>query len=217
MNQCPTTRANEDFSSAAAPRDQRQAVLRAMEEVPREHFRRGRRSRSTPIATTRCRIACGQTISQPYVVAYMTEHLRLQRDSSRARDRHRLRLSGGGAVAAVPRGREIERTARWPSGPARACRRSATTMSRSMLGDGLDVPCRHGAFDRIIVTAAVEQIPDGAGRAACAGGVLIAPVGPHAGAQTLVELVQDARRDRRAGALAGAFRAAAARSVRASL
>ena len=51
-----------------------QAVLRAMDEVPREHFvdsgvRRG------AYADHALPIACGQTISQPYVVAYMTEQL----------------------------------------------------------------------------------------------------------------------------------------------
>ena len=50
------------------------AVLRAMDEVPREHF-------VTPefvdaaYADQALPIACGQTISQPYVVAYMTEQL----------------------------------------------------------------------------------------------------------------------------------------------
>ena len=48
-----------------------QAVLRAMDDVPREHF-------VTPefidsaYADQALPIACGQTISQPYVVAYMT-------------------------------------------------------------------------------------------------------------------------------------------------
>jgi protein-L-isoaspartate(D-aspartate) O-methyltransferase len=55
-----------------------QAVLRAMEEVPRETFvepaDRGEAYRDSALS-----IACGQTISQPFVVAYMTEQLRLQR------------------------------------------------------------------------------------------------------------------------------------------
>ena len=50
------------------------SVLRAMEEVPRDRF--------VMLAQVRCAysdrampIPCGQTISQPYVVAYMTEQL----------------------------------------------------------------------------------------------------------------------------------------------
>ena len=80
-----------------------QAVLRAMDEVPREHFVEARFAEAA-YADRAMPIACGQTISQPYVVAYMTEQLRVQPQPSRARGRHRLGLSGGGAVAARPRG-----------------------------------------------------------------------------------------------------------------
>ena len=55
-----------------------QAVLRTMEEVPREVFvtaaDRGHAYRDSALG-----IACGQTISQPFVVAYMTEQLQLQK------------------------------------------------------------------------------------------------------------------------------------------
>ena len=51
-----------------------QAVLRAMDEVPREHFVAPGQAESA-YADQALPIACGQTISQPYVVAYMTEQL----------------------------------------------------------------------------------------------------------------------------------------------
>src|ERR1700675_608177 len=55
-----------------------QAVLRAMEEVPREAFveegDRGDAYRDSALG-----ICCGQTISQPFVVAYMSEQLQLQK------------------------------------------------------------------------------------------------------------------------------------------
>ena len=89
------------------------AVLRAMDEVPREHFVEARFADSA-YADHAMPIACGQTISQPYVVAYMTEQLAVRGESSRARGRHRLGLSGGGAVAARPRGGvSSSATARW--------------------------------------------------------------------------------------------------------
>src|SRR5947208_743700 len=50
------------------------AVLRAMDEVPREQFVRPD-SLDAAYADQALPIACGQTISQPYVVAYMTEQL----------------------------------------------------------------------------------------------------------------------------------------------
>src|ERR1700735_3088000 len=51
-----------------------QAVLRAMDEVPREYFVAAEFADSA-YADQALPIACGQTISQPYVVAYMTEQL----------------------------------------------------------------------------------------------------------------------------------------------
>src|SRR4029078_1835076 len=55
-----------------------QTILRTMEEVPREMVvtpaDRAHASRDSALG-----IACGQTISQPFVVAYMTEQLQLQK------------------------------------------------------------------------------------------------------------------------------------------
>ncbi|MQH28444.1 protein-L-isoaspartate O-methyltransferase, partial [Escherichia coli] len=56
-----------------------QAVLRTMEEVPREMFV-DPRDRNEAYRDSALAIACGQTISQPFVVAYMTEQLQLQKD-----------------------------------------------------------------------------------------------------------------------------------------
>ena len=78
-----------------------QAVLRAMDEVPREYFVAAEFTDSA-YADQALPIACGQTISQPYVVAYMTERLEVAPNAPRARNRHRLGLSGGRAVAASP-------------------------------------------------------------------------------------------------------------------
>jgi protein-L-isoaspartate(D-aspartate) O-methyltransferase len=54
-----------------------QAVLRAMDEVPREHFVESEYA-GAAYADQALPIDCGQTISQPYVVAYMTERLALR-------------------------------------------------------------------------------------------------------------------------------------------
>src|SRR5947209_16432215 len=56
-----------------------QAVLRTMEEVPREVFVAAG-DRSHAYRDSALGIACGQTISQPFVVAYMTEQLQLRKD-----------------------------------------------------------------------------------------------------------------------------------------
>ena len=61
-----------------------------------------------------------------------------------------------------------------------------------MLGDGFDIPAGAGDFDRIMVTAAMQQMPDSLSGRLEPGGILIAPVGPHQGTQTLVRLVRTA-------------------------
>ena len=65
------------------------AVLRAMDEVPREHFVE-RSFVDTAYSDQALPIACGQTISQPYVVAYMTEQLGVE-------PRHRVLEVGTGS------------------------------------------------------------------------------------------------------------------------
>ena len=59
-----------------------------------------------------------------------------------------------------------------------------------IIGDGFDVPDSAGTFDRIIVTAAMERIPEKLMERLEPGGVLIAPVGPHHGVQTLVRVMR---------------------------
>src|SRR3984893_10259064 len=55
-----------------------QGVLRAMEEIPRELFVEPA-DRDDAYRDSALGIACGQTISQPFVVAYMTEQLQLRK------------------------------------------------------------------------------------------------------------------------------------------
>src|SRR3569833_1420482 len=54
-----------------------QSVLRTMEEVPRDVFVAAG-DRSHAYRASALGISCGQTISQPFVVAYMTEQLQLR-------------------------------------------------------------------------------------------------------------------------------------------
>src|ERR1700745_3696866 len=162
-----------------------QAVLRAMEEIPREAFVEPSDS-DIAYSDSAIGIACGQTISHPFVVAYMTEQLQLQKS-------HRVLEIGAGSgyqaavlskltreVLTVERYRKLADTAR-----ARLEKLGCHNVE-VMLGDGLDLPANIGPFDRIIVTAAMEQVPDNLIGRLEVGGVLIAPVGPHQGVQTLL-------------------------------
>ena len=166
-----------------------QAVLRAMEEIPRDLFVEAA-DRAHAYRDSALGIACGQTISQPFVVAYMTEQLQLQQN-------HRVLEIGTGSgyqaailsrlcghVLTIERYRTLADRAR-----GRLAKLGCDNVE-VMLGDGFDVPADAGNFDRIIVTAAMEQIPDALAQRLEPGGVLIAPVGPHHGTQTLVRLVR---------------------------
>ena len=166
-----------------------QAVLRAMEEIPREMFVEAA-DRAHAYRDSALGIDCGQTISQPFVVAYMTEQLQLQKH-------HRvLEIGTGSGYQAAILSRlcgHVLTIERYRTLADRARERLAKLGCDNvevMLGDGFDVPATAGNFDRIIVTAAMEQIPDALAQRLDPGGVLIAPVGPHQGIQTLIRLVR---------------------------
>src|SRR3981189_23042 len=159
-----------------------QSILRAMEEVPREVFvtpaDRGHAYRDSALG-----IACGQTISQPFVVAYMTEQLQLQKQ-------HRvLEIGTGSGYQAAILSRlcrhvlTIERYRTLADSARVRLEKLGYDNIEVLLGDGFDVPAGAGNFDRIIVTAAMEQIPESLLGRLKPGGVLIAPVGPHQGTQ----------------------------------
>jgi protein-L-isoaspartate(D-aspartate) O-methyltransferase len=166
-----------------------QAVLRVMEEIPRDIFVEAA-DRADAYRDSALGIACGQTISQPFVVAYMTEQLQLQKS-------HKVLEIGTGSgyqaavlsrlcghVLTIERYRTLADTAR--------DRLEALDYFNIevMLGDGFDIPPGAGDFDRIIVTAAMEQIPEKLQQRLEPGGILIAPVGPHHGSQTLVRITR---------------------------
>jgi protein-L-isoaspartate(D-aspartate) O-methyltransferase len=168
-----------------------QAVLRAMEEVPRDVFVAAA-DRADAWRDSALAIACGQTISQPFVVAYMTEQLQPQKQ-------HRVLEIGSGSgyqaailsrlcrqVLTIERYRTLADSAR-----ARLEKLGCDNVE-VMLGDGFDVPDGAGQFDRIIVTAAMERIPEALMQRLEPGGILIAPVGPHQGTQTLVRISRTA-------------------------
>ena len=166
-----------------------QVVLRAMEAIPRDVFVEPV-DRADAWRDSALGIACGQTISQPFVVAYMTEQLQLQKH-------HRVLEIGTGSgyqaailsrlsghVLSIERYRTLADSAR-----ARLEKLGCDNVE-VMLGDGFDIPAGAGNFDRIIVTAAMEQIPEALTQRLEPGGILIAPVGPHQGTQTLIRLTR---------------------------
>ncbi len=158
-----------------------------MDEVPREMFV-DPADREVAYRDTALGIACGQTISQPFVVAYMTEQLRL-----RPTDRVLEIGAGSGYQAAILSRlcRDVVTIERFRTLAEAARKRLARISCRNVeviVGDGFDIPSACGTFDRILVTAAIGAIPDRLKELLEPEGALIAPVGPQDAAQTLVRL-----------------------------
>ncbi|WP_424631704.1 protein-L-isoaspartate(D-aspartate) O-methyltransferase [Bradyrhizobium sp. SYSU BS000235] len=161
-----------------------QAVLKAMEDVPRELFV-SPADHDYAYRDTALGIDCGQTISQPFVVAYMTEQLQV-------RPEHRVLEigTGSGYQAAIlsKLSREVVTIERFRTLADRARKVLARLGSANVevvLGDGLDLPETLGTFDRIMVTAAMEEVPQALLNRLEPGGMLIAPVGPLQSSQML--------------------------------
>jgi len=168
-----------------------QAVLRAMDDVPREHF-------VTPefidsaYADQALPIACGQTISQPYVVAYMTERLEVEAE-------HRVLEigTGSGYQAAILSRlvREVVSVERYRT-LADTARERLETLGYSNVtvigGDGFAGAPERAPFDRIIVTAAAEEVPGALVEQLGEGGKMVLPLGPRNGTQHIVKLSKTA-------------------------
>ena len=166
-----------------------QAVLRAMEEIPRDLFVEAA-DRANAYRDSALGIACGQTISQPFVVAYMTEQLQVQKQH------YVLEIGTGSGYQAALLSRlcrkvlTIERYRTLADSARTRLEKLRCDNVEVMFGDGFDVPAGAGQFDRIMVTAAMVEIPQTLLDRLEPNGVLIAPVGPHHGVQTLLRIVR---------------------------
>ena len=162
------------------------AVLDAMRQVPRELFVppdvRHMAYENIPLS-----IGSGQTVSQPYMVAWMTELLELD-GSERALEVGTgsgyqaavlSRLLPGGQLFTVERVPELAEAARQRLEEL-GCRNVTALPAGPVLG----AP-KHAPFDAIVVTAACPGLPDSLVGQLAVGGRLAAPVGPRE-AQNLV-------------------------------
>jgi protein-L-isoaspartate(D-aspartate) O-methyltransferase len=165
------------------------AVLRALDEVPREHFVE-QAFEDVAYADQALPIACGQTISQPFVVAYMTEQLNVH-------PAHRVLEVGTGSgyqAAILSRlAREVVSIERFRT-LAEAARKRIETLGYQnveiRIGDGLAGAPDRAPFDRIIVTAAAETVPQALVEQLAEDGVMLLPLGPQSGTQRIVKVTK---------------------------
>jgi protein-L-isoaspartate(D-aspartate) O-methyltransferase len=163
-------------------------VLAAMASVPRERFVPAELAASA-YADRPLPIGAGQTISQPYVVAFMTEAARL-----RGGERVLEIGTGSGYQAAVLAeiAAEVYTIEIVPELGERARARLdelGTPNIRLRIGDGYRGWSEAAPFDAILVTAAPEVVPAPLLEQLAPGGRLIAPVGPS-GDQQLLRLTR---------------------------
>lgn len=160
-------------------------VLKAIETVPREMFVMPSFTDSAYLDMA-LPIACGQTISQPFVVAYMTEKLALQPG-------HDVLEVGTGsgyqaAVLAQLCGHvySIERHEALHLEAQHRLARLGIDNVTLVLGDGSQGWPEERGFDSIIVTAAAPETPVKLLRQLREGGRMIVPIGRRPERQRLV-------------------------------
>jgi len=152
------------------------SVLDAMRSVPREEFvpeeEKGAAYRNRPLP-----IGHGQTISQPFIVALMTDLLRLK-------PHHRvLEVGTGSGYQAAVLARlvaevfTIEIVEPLGLEAARTFARLGIGNVKTRIGDGYAGWAEHAPYDAIIVTAAPEHIPAQLIEQLRPGGRLVIPVG----------------------------------------
>ncbi|MGF7161463.1 protein-L-isoaspartate(D-aspartate) O-methyltransferase [Rhodoligotrophos appendicifer] len=168
------------------------AVLDAIERVPRELFIEAPFGEQA-YADQSLPIACGQTISQPFIVAFMTEKLEVT-------DRMKVLEIGTGSgyqtavlahlcrrVYTIERYRLLLRAAE-----ERLAKLKLTNVT-SVSGDGTKGWKSQAPFDRILVTAAAASVPEALIDQLRVGGIMIIPVETSPGRQELQRIIRTER------------------------
>ncbi|GBE10131.1 protein-L-isoaspartate O-methyltransferase [bacterium BMS3Bbin12] len=164
-------------------------VLDAIARTPRHLFMDEALS-SRAYEDTALPIGFGQTISQPYIVARMTEALIAERIPERV-----LEIGTGcgyqTAVLAglVPKVYTVERIASLLEQARRRLRDLGVRNVRYRHGDGTEGWPEYAPYDGILVAAAPEEIPPALLEQLAVGGRLVIPAGPPGG-QWLLEVVR---------------------------
>ena len=162
-------------------------VLNAMEQIDRGPFIRGlfasRAYEDMPLP-----IACGQTISQPSVVALMTQALDVS-----SRDKVLEVGTGSGYQAAIlsklaRRVYTIDRHRRLVVEARQIFEDLALSNITAIIGDGSFGLPEQAPFDRIIVPAAAEDPPGPLLAQLKVGGIMVVPVGQSDTVQHLIRV-----------------------------
>jgi len=159
-------------------------VIEAMSTIPREQFVRSE-YRSSAYSDGPLPIGMGQTISQPYIVALMTQELSVTSDC----DVLEIGTGCGYQTAVLCRLAKqvytIEKLAELSQAARAVLGGLGFANVNFHVGDGSCGWPKPRIFDRIMITAAVPGIPEPLVQQLADGGLMVAPVG-GAGIQKLM-------------------------------
>jgi protein-L-isoaspartate(D-aspartate) O-methyltransferase len=174
-------------------------VIDVIRNVPRHHFI-DQALHSRAYENTALPIGHGQTISQPWVVARMTEVLLEQADGKRGVPQKVLEIGTGSGyqaavlAALVPQLYTVERIEELLRQARRRFRQLGLTNVRTKHDDGKLGWPDEAPFDAIILTAAGDTVPTRILDQLSPTGVLVAPVGSPS-KQTLIRMRGDGQGD----------------------
>ena len=165
-----------------------EAVLEAIGRVPRHLFMDSSfinfsyNDKAFPIAA-------GQTISQPYTVAFQTElldvqrHLKILEVGTGSGYQTAVLLELGARVYTIERQRQLFLNSQKTLGPL-------NYKPIYFYGDGYEGLPSYAPFDRILVTAAANEIPQSLLDQLSIGGILVVPEGNQSG-QKMIRVVRE--------------------------
>ncbi|MBU2561582.1 MAG: protein-L-isoaspartate(D-aspartate) O-methyltransferase [Nanoarchaeota archaeon] len=163
-------------------------VLKAMLEVPRHEFLPPE-LRDVAYGDFPLPISENQTISQPYIVALMTQELELKGQEKV------LEIGAGSGYQAAILSRlaktvyTMERIPALAEHAGSVLRKLCYMNVNVMVGDGTLGLKKHSPYDAIIVTAACFKVPDALKEQLKEGGRLVIPVGDEWG-QALIKITK---------------------------
>jgi len=165
-----------------------EAVLEALNRVPR-HLFMDSSFINFSYTDKAFPISAGQTISQPYTVAYQTEllqvkhHQKVLEVGTGSGYQAAVLLELGARVFTIERQRELFLSAQETLSPL-------GYKPKFFFGDGYDGLPSFAPFDRILVTAGAPEVPEKLKAQLAIGGLMVIPVGDRLG-QRMVRVIRE--------------------------
>lgn len=165
-------------------------ILAVLTDIPREDFI-PKALRTQAYENSALPINSGQTISQPYIVAYMTQALKVT-------EKHKiLEVGTGSGYQAVVLAKlcrrlfTVERHLPLLNAAEAIFKKLNIFNITTLFGNGMKGWPEQGPFDRIMVTAASEKIPERLLEQLKDGGIMVIPIGVQGEIQYIIRITRN--------------------------